>query len=203
MPIPGRLGRKGLHYVSGQSSLKFVSVSLLAILAGCNSSAPTSGLSAAQPAAQPVAPVVQAYCPPVVLRDETAVRSSYAGNAKEDPDKLIYRASLADATRACSANETTMTINVVAQGRLILGPAGKSGRVTLPVVVEVVDGDTVIYSQSVSFPVDVPAEGSTQFIFNKADVSIPNTAASGSSRFTRVRLGFDEGSVAKTSRKKR
>ncbi|WP_377295864.1 PilZ domain-containing protein [Rhizobium sp. SGZ-381] len=189
--------------MSGKSSLKFVSVSLLAILAGCNSSGTSAGLTPAQPAAAPVAPVVQAYCPPVVLRDETAVRSSYTGNAKEDPDKLIYRASLADATRACTANEATMTINVVAQGRLILGPAGKSGRVTLPILVEVVDGDNVIYSQKVSYPVDVPAEGSTQFIFNKADVSIPNTAASGDARFTRVRLGFDDGSVAKPARKKR
>lgn len=190
--------------MSGKPSLKFLSLSLLAILTGCNSSAPTGGLNIGQTAEQPaVAPVVQAYCPPIVLRDETAIRSSYAGNAKDDPQKLIYRASLAEATRACSANAQTMTINVVAQGRIVLGPAGKSGPTTLPVVVEVVDGDNVIYSQSVAFPVSVPPEGSTQFVFNKADVTIPNSAASGGSRFTRVRLGFQDVAAKKTSRPKR
>lgn len=184
-----------------RSSLGFLSLSLLAALAGCNSSSPLGGLTQSEPAAQPVAPVVQAFCPPVVLRDDTAIRSAYAGNAKDDPDKLIYRASLAEATRACTANDTTMTINVMAQGRLVLGPAGKAGAVNLPVVVEVLDGDKVIYSKSVSYPVTVPPEGSTQFLFNKPDVAIPNTVG-GASRFTRVRLGFEEVAVGKSARRK-
>jgi hypothetical protein len=60
------------------------------------------------------------------------------------------------------------------------------------VLVEVVDGENVIYSQKVAFPVEVPT-GGAQFIFSKADVQIPN-AQGGASRFTRVRLGFDTGS---------
>lgn len=194
--------------MSGKSSLKFLSLSLLAILTGCNSTSPTSGLAVGQTQAQPaaVAPVVQAFCPPVVLMDQTAVHSAYAGgNAKDkanpnanSDDKLIYRASLADSTRSCTANETTMTITVMAQGRLVLGPAGKPGQINLPVNVQVVDGEKVIYSQSVSFPVQVPAEGSTQFVFTKGDVAIPN-GAGGASQFARVRVGFDDGSMAKTS----
>ncbi|MDO1581334.1 PilZ domain-containing protein [Rhizobium oryzicola] len=192
--------------MSGKSSLKFLSLSLLAILTGCNSTSPTYGLAVGQTQAQPaaVAPVVQAFCPPVVLMDQTAVHSAYAGgNAKDKDqtsadDKLIYRASLADSTRSCTANETTMTITVMAQGRLVLGAAGKPGQINLPVNVQVVDGEKVIYSQSVNFPVQVPPEGSTQFVFVKNDVAIPN-AAGGASQFTRVRVGFDEGSAAKTS----
>jgi hypothetical protein len=204
MTIRDRSEEKGRRYVSGKPSLKFLSLSLLAILAGCNSSSPTGGLNVTEPAAQPAAtPVVQAYCPPVVLRDETAVRSAYVGNAKDDAQKLIYRASLAEVTRACTANEQMMTINVVAQGRIVLGPAGKAGPTNLPLVVEVVDGDNVIYSQAISYPVTVPPEGSTQFVFSKADVTIPNSATTGGSRFARVRLGFEEVGVAKSSRKKR
>ncbi len=74
----------------------------------------------------------------------------YAGNAKEDPAKLVYRASLSEATRACTANETTLTIRVQAQGRIVLGPAGKPGRIAIPVNVEVLDGDKVLYSQTQS-----------------------------------------------------
>ncbi|MCY1664380.1 PilZ domain-containing protein [Rhizobium sp. SL86] len=188
--------------MSGKLSLKFLPLSLLAVLAGCNSSSPIAGLNVGQPAAQqqPVTPVVQAYCPDVVMRDDTAIRSTYAGNAKDDPEKLIYRASLADATRACTANETTLTITVMAQGRIVLGPAGKPGPTKVPVVVEVVEGDNVIYSQTTQFNVDIPPEGSTQFIFAKNDVAIPNTAG-GVSRFTRVRLGFEAVAAKKTTRR--
>lgn len=177
----------------GTVARSLLSVSILAVLAGCNSSSPTSGLGAGAPAAEaPVTPVVQAFCPPVVMREETAIHRAYARGGQDNPEKLMYQASLADATRACTANETTITINVVAQGRVVAGPAVSAGQVNLPVLVEVVDGDNVIYSQKVSFPVELPV-GGAQFIFTKPDVQIPN-AQGGASRFTRVRLGFDMGS---------
>jgi hypothetical protein len=37
-----------------------------------------------------------------------------------------------------------MTINLIAQGRVVQGPAGTPGSVSLPVLVEVVDGDNVL-----------------------------------------------------------
>ncbi len=189
--------------MSGKLSLKFLPLSLLAVLAGCNSASPVAGLNIGQQAAQPAAtPVVQAYCPDVVMRDDTAIRSIYAGNAKDNPEKLIYRASLGDATRACTANETTLTITVMAQGRVVLGPAGKPGPTKVPVLVEVLEGDNVIYSQTTQFNVDIPPEGSTQFIFAKNDVAIPNTTG-GVSRFTRVRLGLEDATAKKTVRRPR
>ncbi|WP_105439207.1 PilZ domain-containing protein [Neorhizobium sp. T25_13] len=179
-----------------------LAVSLVAVLASCNSSAPTEGLTptaTAAPAAEAATPVVQAFCPPVVMLEQTAIHRAYARGGENTPEKLLYQASLADATRQCTANETTLTINVVAQGRLVQGPVGVPGKVTLPILIEVVDGDSVIYSQKVAFPVDMPA-GGTQFIFNKADVQIPN-AQGGASRFTRVRLGYDTGPAKKPARR--
>lgn len=191
--------------MSGKQSLKFLPLALLAILAGCNSSSPTGGLSfgqSAQPAAAAsVTPVVQTYCPQVGMLEQSAIRNSYAGNAKDDPAKLIYRASLSEATRACTANDTTLTIHVQAQGRVVIGPAGNPGRITIPVNVEVLDGDKVLYSQTTSTSVDVPAEGVAQFLFDKPDVSIPNQLG-GVSTFTRVRIGFDDATVKKTNRRK-
>ncbi|MCJ8508228.1 PilZ domain-containing protein [Rhizobium lemnae] len=206
-PIRDRSEEKGRSHVSGKQSLKFLPLALLAILAGCNSSSPVSGLSlgsSAQPAAaQAVTPVVQAYCPQVVMLEQSAIKNAYAGNAKDDPAKLIYRASLSEATRACTANDTTLTIRVQAQGRVVIGPAGKPGRISLPINVEVIgEGDKVIYSQTQSTAVDVPAEGVAQFLFDKADVSIPNQMG-GVSTFTRVRIGFDDATVKKSGRNKR
>jgi hypothetical protein len=148
---------------------------------------------------QPVTPVVQAYCPQIVMRDQDATYRAYARGGDGNAEKLLFQASLADATRQCTANESTLTINVVAQGRIVEGPAGAPGRTTLPLLVEVVDGDNVIYSQKVALPVEIPS-GGTQFIFNKADVQIPN-AVGGATRFTRVRLGFDTGPAKKPARR--
>lgn len=205
-PIRGRSEEKGRSHVSGKQSLKFLPLALLAILAGCNSSSPVSGLSlgsSAQPAAATGPVVVQAYCPQVGMLEQSAIKNAYAGNAKDDPAKLIYRASLSEATRACTANDTTLTIRVQAQGRVVIGPAGKPGRISLPINVEVIgEGDKVLYSQTQSTVVDVPAEGVAQFLFDKADVSIPNQMG-GVSTFTRVRIGFDDVTVKKTGRNKR
>ena len=205
-PIRDRSEEKGRSHVSGKQSLKFLPLALLAILAGCNSSSPVSGLSlgsSAQPAAATGPVVVQAYCPQVGMLEQSAIKNAYAGNAKDDPAKLIYRASLSEATRACTANDTTLTIRVQAQGRVVIGPAGKPGRNSLPINVEVIgEGDKVLYSQTQITAVDVPAEGVAQFLFDKADVSIPNQMG-GVSTFTRVRIGFDDATVKKTGRNKR
>nr|WP_046632650.1 hypothetical protein [Neorhizobium galegae] len=188
--------------VFAKISRGFLAVSVVAVLASCNSSAPTEGLTptaTAAPADQAATAVVQAFCPPVVMLEQTAIHRAYARGGENTPEKLLYQASLADATRQCTANETTLTINLVAQGRVVQGPVGVPGQVTLPILVEVVDGDNVIYSQKVAFPVEMPA-GGTQFIFSKADVQIPN-AQGGASRFTRVRLGFDTGPAKKPARR--
>lgn len=191
----------------GKISRGLLAVSLIAVLSGCDTTmgppdssfAPTKGSQpvvmprASSPSNENATPVVQAYCPQVVLPEQTAIYQSYARGGEKSADKLAYQASFGDMTRQCTANETTLTINVLAQVRLVQGPAGNPGKVTLPILVEVVEGDNVIYSQKVAFPVDLAA-GGTQLIFNKPDVQIPN-AAGGASRFTRVRLSFDTGAT--------
>ncbi len=188
-------GKTSLTTASFKTVLRAVAgISAVAVLAGCNT---TETMSANRADAQAnVTPVVQAYCPQVVIRTDTGFHRAYAGKATDgDDSKLLYQASFADVTRSCTANESTLTINVMAQGRIVAGAAGKTGGVSLPVLVEVVDGDNVIYSQKVAFNTDIPPEGSGQFIFQKPDVAIPN-AAGGASRFTTVRIGFDTGKAA-------
>jgi hypothetical protein len=203
---------KGLSIVFGKFSRGFLTVSLIAILGGCNStgdmpnpygrshgSGPIDMIAPTRAPTGPVTPVVQAYCPEIVMREQDAVYRAYAKGGQDNAEKLLYQASLADATRQCTANETTLTINVVAQGRIVEGPAGSPGKTTLPMLVEVLDGDKVLYSQKVALPVEIPS-GGTQFVFNKPDVQIPN-AVGGASRFTRVRLGFDVAPAKKPGRR--
>ncbi|MCP2154646.1 UNVERIFIED_ORG: hypothetical protein J2740_000646 [Rhizobium nepotum] len=179
-------------------------MSLLAVVAGCNSSNPSDSLAVNPPAAQAnaVAPVVQANCPTVTVLDANAVHRVYAGGAKDDPQKLAYQVSLSDTTRSCTANETTLTVNVLAQGRLVPGPMSKPGRVTVPIRVTVKDGDGEIYGETTNFAIDVAAGGAgTQFIFNNDHVAIPN-GPGGAPRSVSVYIGFaEQGAKAKTKRR--
>lgn len=183
--------------VSKTVSRGLVAVSLMAILSGCTSSnlgeSLGIGSQASAPAASAAAPVgavVQGVCPQVSLRDGTAFYRTYGKGSKEDPENVAFQASIADTTRACTRNEAAIGITVMAQGRVASGPAGKAGTLSMPVRVEVVDRDQVLYSEVVKTEVAIadPAQPA-QFVFTKNDISVPATLSS----FTRVYIGFDQG----------
>ncbi|MGF0536984.1 hypothetical protein ACQQ2Q_03250 [Agrobacterium sp. ES01] len=162
--------------------------SLLVALAGCNTDS-TLDPKAAQRAADVA--VVQTTCPGISLRDGTASYRTYASGGKDDPEKVIYQASLADTTRACTKNDATLTITAMVQGRIIAGPMGKAGNIVMPIRVSVVDGDNVLYSELTKYEQTLadPAVA-TQFVFTK-DVNIP--VQGDLSGLARVYIGFDEG----------
>lgn len=181
-----------------------LAVSLLMALAGCNTGNPVSGLMGqsapqpAAPAATAAAPVgsdafVQGFCPQVALRDGTTVHRVYARGKDNDPTQVVYQASIADTTRSCSRTESTLTVNVLAQGRLVSGPQGKAGTINLPVRITVIDGDQQVYSEVEPFSVTIAdVNQPTQFIYSRA-VTVPGNV----SGLTRVHIGFDDGKAKK------
>lgn len=172
-----------------------VAASLLSLAVGCSSSGTTDGLDASAPQAQAqaVAPVVQANCPQVFLLEEGAIRQVYTSGKTGDPERLIYQASLSDMTRACSMNGDTLTVHVMAQGRLVPGPQSKAGTVNLPIRVSVKDGDGEIFSNVSQVAVNVSPTGEgTQFLYSNPSVSIPN-GPGGAPKTTIVYLSFDQG----------
>lgn len=187
----------------GKVSRQMTAGALMALLASCSSTGDT--LSGAAPAATPAAnaggldtaqgvAVVEGTCPVVELRDQTSVYQQYAGRAKDDPAKLTVQASLADATRSCRMNETNLVVTVVAQGRVLAGPAGKPGTVSLPILVTASDGTSELYRQVSVVEASTAPDGSAgQFIFTNDQVAIPG----GAGRFTKIFVGFDDGPVKK------
>ena len=145
----------------------------------------------------------------VLLDDRAAPCLSYAGIG-------VYRPSILDGWRAVigdapGSERTPPRFSVVplqkhfmAQGRIIVGPAGKPGSFNLPVRVSVTETSQVtqqesqIYSQFVRYPVSVtPDAPSSQFLFQKTDVTIP----AGSAQNAKVYLSFETGPEAKAKRK--
>lgn len=202
--------------MSGKVSRHLLFVSLLATLAGCNSlgfggnnatdpvnvqsSTASTSATPANAAGTQGASVVQGSCPRVYMRDATASYRSYAKGAKSgDPQQVVFQASFGDVTRQCILSDTNLSITVVAQGRLVAGPAGGQGKVNLPIRISVVDGETTLYSEVTNFEAEIPAGAATaQFLFRKDGITIPGGAGS----LARISLGFEEGPAKKTANKK-
>ena len=67
--------------------------------------------------------------------------------AQDDPTKIIYQASISDVTRSCTRADGMLTMNVAVAGRVVPGPVGTPGNVTMPIRIVVVRGEEVLYSQ--------------------------------------------------------
>ncbi|MBX3575979.1 MAG: hypothetical protein KF723_02135 [Rhizobiaceae bacterium] len=137
---------------------------------------------------------LRAYCPRVSLREGTAVYRSFERKAEDDPTKLIYQASISEATRSCTYAPGTITVNVALAGKVVPGPLAKAGPVTMPIRVVATRGTEVLYSQLHDYQVVLDsATGAAQFIFNDPAVTVP----SGTDGQVQIYAGYDEGPVKK------
>jgi hypothetical protein len=138
---------------------------------------------------------LRAYCPKVDLREGTAFYRTYekGGKETEDPSLVIYQAALADTSRDCKYANGTLTMTVAAAGRVVPGPKGKAGTITMPIRVAVTRGDEVLYSKLSTQEVQIAETGATQFVFKDTEVSFPQPT----SRNINVFIGYDEGPPAK------
>ncbi len=178
------------HKASQNRSSLFpvVATVLLAALAGCTTSGTQNAADSAAPRVK--ASDLMAFCPSVSLREGTAYFSTYEKGGDQDASRVIYQASLTDTTRDCQHNAGTITLDVAAAGKVVPGPKYKSGNITMPIRVAVVQNGNVIYSKLHKQTVNVSnGGGATQFVFNDKGISIPTESA----RSVQIFVGFDEG----------
>ncbi len=169
------------------------SIRHLAVLAGLGSLVAVSGCqsndgsaTAAQAAAVNVEEL-RAYCPQVILETEGTVWSQYERGGEGDAAKLVRRTTISETTRACSYSADAITVNVAVAGRVVPGPVGSPGQVSVPLVVEARRGGEVIYSNPVNYGVQVAdTAGATQFVFNDPAVLIPQAGAQQTRIFVRI-----------------
>lgn len=178
---------------------------LAVLIAGCQSGNPLGALNmgggdggvqqqAAAPDDRITVEELRAYCPSASIRTDGVVHSSYQRNAQDDPSALIYQASVSDVTRACTYQGGMTNITVAVAGRVVPGPQGQPGTVTLPMRITVFRDTEEIQSQAVSYQVAVAdVAGATQFVFTDASITIPNPTA----RNIRVVVGFEPAATAR------
>lgn len=178
---------------------------LAAIAAGCR-----NGGGAADIAPPPEPKITQselrAFCPPVGLREGTAFFTTYgaapAAKAKPagdvDPSldaaaagkPIRYQTSITDVTRSCTRADGQLTMTIAVAGKVVPGPAGAPGSLTLPIRIAVANGPDLLFSQLYRYDAQVAsATSASTFLFTATDV----TFADPNLRSVRAFAGFDEG----------
>ena len=129
------------------------------------------------------------YCPAVRIRAGTEAFRDYRGKEKDD-DKVRYQATITKVARECAYVGGNLEIKVGARGRVITGPAGGAGTLTMPIRVAVTRGTDTVYSK-LHKPQSTISEGSANTEFSFVDDKVIIEAP----RITNVRvyIGFDEG----------
>jgi hypothetical protein len=189
-----------MAFVAGKlrSAITIAALGALAAVAGCQAGGGLGiggwGTPRAEPAAPPAGQItadeLRAYCPRVTLRSGTAFYNSYDRGFEGDRTRIIYQASLNEVTRSCSYDGGTLTMTVAAAGRVVPGPVGRDGTISMPIRVAVVRGEEVLYSKLHTY--QLPIIGSapaTQFVFSDPAAVFPAPTA----RNVEVFVGFDEG----------
>lgn len=133
---------------------------------------------------------LRAYCPRVTLNEGTAYFRTYTNGNEDNPDEVVYQALISDVTRSCKYRNGQLFIQVAAAGRVVNGPKGTGGSVTMPIRVAVKSGDALPYSRLGNFEVAVtPGAGASQYIYKDDQIVIPEPTA----RNVQILVGFDEG----------
>lgn len=183
-----------MRIVQAKQALRFGALIALLTLASCQSMNMSDAFgkkSTGNPADEELtADDLRAYCPRVTLREGTAILRTYTRNNQDNPDEIIYQATITDVTRTCKYSGGLLYMQIAAAGRVVEGPKGTAGSLELPVRVAVRQGEDVPYSQLGKIQVAVaPNAGATQFIFKDEQVALPAPT----SQNLQVFVGFDEG----------
>lgn len=136
-------------------------------------------------------------CPNIEYRQGAAtwsVKGAGGGDDNSAAMGLRYQASLAQTARECIASESTLTIKVGVQGRMVLGPAGSPGTVSLPLRYALVrEGlhPKTLWTRMFTVPVTVPSgELNLTWMHVEEEMTIPRPSPQELDAYV-VYVGFD------------
>ncbi len=134
------------------------------------------------------------YCPPVQILPGTESLIVYERGHDGDPKSIRSQGSISKTARECHAlDASTLSIKVGVAGRVLAGPKGGAGTVTMPIRIAVVKqhGGNVLFSKA--FPVTVTLTA-PEFVSDFSDVFDQVTVkVTPDDRDLIVYVGFDEG----------
>jgi hypothetical protein len=131
-------------------------------------------------------------CPQVTVRTGAATWQIPPGTG---PTNIRYQASLGQLARECAVLGDSMTIRVGIEGRVLVGPKGGPGAVSIPVRIAVIQEGPqprTLWTKFYSIPVSV-AQGTTQAAFAQVedDVTFQLPGNRGELAAYVIYVGFD------------
>ena len=133
--------------------------------------------SPTQTAAEPVPAAVDGKalnCPQVVAWPNERLRTIYQSGHDGDQMYVVNRGEITKLSRECRFYGGRVVVKYGFAGRVLLGPKGKPGRVTLPVSVRAADAYKATLAQDkMSVPVTVPADQTAGYFSMVREISFP------------------------------
>jgi hypothetical protein len=112
-------------------------------------------------------------CPEIEIRLGTGVYQNYERGKENDPAALRYQASITQTARDCTPVAGQLSIQVGVSGRVLSGPKGNPGKVTVPLRIAVVKRSSGEVAYSKLYPVDVTIEPpEVSAVFTKVEPAI-------------------------------
>lgn len=180
-------------FARGRISAGMAAAGMMLVIAGCQSGDGSSALNVGNAPKQDervLESELRAFCPPVELRQGTSFFNTYERGGEQDANRVIYQASIADVSRSCTYNNNVIGVTVAVAGRIVPGPKGKAGSITMPIRIVLIQDGQVIKSELYRHPVTIgDTIGATQFVFTDTSIQLPGPV----SRRTLIYAGYDEG----------
>ena len=189
MKMPGRTGD------AGWKSLPPLLLTL--VLAGCMGFGGSKPLSATASPAAPVEGQIDIrkylgpdYCPEIRVREGTETARTFERGFQDDNSRILWQASIGETARECLYDgQGNLLLRIGVSGRVLAGPKGSPGTVSLPLRIAVVRfREAVLSSELYSVPITIPPQGSTLF----TDVRELNLPSPGRHRNYLIYVGFDQ-----------
>ncbi len=130
------------------------------------------------------------YCPELRILNGAELVRRYERGHQDEAAFLIWQGSFGKTARECLYDQAgNLTLKVGVSGRVIAGPKGSAGEITVPFKIAVVKfKEAVLASEGYAPTVTLPATGSTTFTEVK-EITVPSP---GSDRDYIVYVGFDD-----------
>lgn len=138
-------------------------------------------------AASGAIPAIATECPPIRIRAGAEYYRSYAGNRTSDASALRFQGVLDRASRNCVSSNGLITVDMGAVGRVILGPSGSGGTVTVPLRFAVQRDGMAVFSERYDISVNASPSSTNEFAYTVEDVAIPYVGGEDITIF----VGFD------------
>jgi len=131
------------------------------------------------------------HCPRFTAWPRDRLLTIYDIGRVGDGQAIKHRGEITKTARECQISPTRITVKYGFAGRILLGPLGRPGRITLPVKVHITDRNrNIIATKKHNLSVTIAPDNPIGFFSTVGNISIPLPAGTTSSDY-HVYVAFD------------